>query len=1246
MGRHGRVLLTAAAVAAAAFAHGVRGQEEEGGSPIVRFLARPEVRPGLCVQIDRRGDSLDAALRLDGKFLVQCLTAEPAAVERLRRAAADAGVLGRVSAGVPPLGRLPYADDMVNALVVHDLPELREAGMELSELARAVCPFGVLVVQGGRREEIEARLVRLGMTDIGPIEGAPGWLKAVKRYPDDMDEWPQYAHDAAHSFVSEDSLAGPPAGIRWIAGETFFTGRYVSPNVICAGGRVFLRYKDRGYKGGVECRDAFNGLLLWRTSPQEGVRGLVADGERVYLLKDYLEARGAATGKVLFKFEHPSPVVWSGMLLDRQNGVLVLASSHGRWVIGFRTDTGRKLWQAGDLVRRYFYAPSGFGVIGDGRLYCLCTEPAADDPKAAATCYVRVIDLLSGETVAEYRDIFAPGDTAHSVSQYLGGKLVLTARPAGASQRSGDRTTYVLSARDGRRLWSAVTDTNIVRNGGFFHMQGLFWNRKGKVLVGYDPGTGDVKKEVMPEPGWRVHMGCSPMVATSDYLIGGRMHFIDPLAGKVYQHTFTRTSCRDSCRMGNGLTYLPRHTCACGDPMNGNIAASATSSLPGGIPPLDIAARTQPGPALDEPPRVGALAGDEWPTYRGNAFRGAVAAAPIPVSAVELWQAEVGGSPSAPVVAGGQVYVAVTEEHRVAALNAANGGLKWSYTAGARVDSPPTIHNGLVLFGCRDGFVYCLRATDGELMWRFQAAPDDRRIVVHEQVESVWPVFGSVLVEDGLVYAAAGRHVDIDEGLWLYALKPGTGQVVWHRNVRNEGHNVEAAISSRLRGEGSINDILRSDGTCLYTAGCFEKVAFDLKTGERVRRPEWTELERLRRQMAEGIDGVQHERDAADGKGAPVHRFSGPGFITEWLMLGTFPNAAGEGLATDWLAERGGEAAARLSPDMKVAYMNADGAEVPLRAFLAGAQEQSPLVRPAEPDKRSKGGVAYAFCWIRSDRERLIRGIFGASSGDRVWLNGSLVSIRPPGRRRLKDPQDKFPLRLKEGLNALLVKMEGGVQGPRFLLALSDAPPSPILSTANDMLMPPARRALPGGWGDPTNASVIWVFHPDQERYGIPFHHKGKRFDLAEEWGYAADVIAFDGYKIFGVGREQDPERTRLAVFGKPSTDSDLWFTDPEDEVTRLQGLLVGGEVVVVAFGGVYEADEKGQKEGRTLFSPLREGPKKGRLLFFSTRDGRKLSEVALPSPPRWDGLAAAGGRLFVSCEDGTVYCLGSPGQR
>jgi len=54
------------------------------------------------------------------------------------------------------------------------------------------------------------------------------------------------------------------------------------------------------------------------------------------------------------------------------------------------------------------------------------------------------------------------------------------------------------------------------------------------------------------------------------------------------------------------------------------------------------------------------------------------------------------------------------------------------------------------------------------------------------------------------------------------------------------------------------------------------------------------------------------------------------------------------------------------------------------------------------------------------------------------------------------------------------------------------------------------------------------------------------------------------------------------------------------------------------------------------------EGRLGGMLWVFSSDKGEKLAEHELDSPPVFDGMAAAGGRLYVSTRAGEVICLGS----
>jgi hypothetical protein len=145
------------------------------------------------------------------------------------------------------------------------------------------------------------------------------------------------------------------------------------------------------------------------------------------------------------------------------------------------------------------------------------------------------------------------------------------------------------------------------------------------------------------------------------------------------------------------------------------------------------------------------------------------------------------------------LITATPEDHAVHVLSADSGEPIWSFTAGGAVDSPPTIHKGAVIFGCADGWIYCLRARDGELVWRYRAAPVDRRIVAYGQVGSIWPVHGSVLVQDGTVYAVAGRSTHMD-GLFFHALDAMTGRKL-----------VEKPIV-----RASFPDVLSSDGTSIF----------------------------------------------------------------------------------------------------------------------------------------------------------------------------------------------------------------------------------------------------------------------------------------------------------------------------------------------------------------------------------------------------------------------------------------------
>ena len=76
-----------------------------------------------------------------------------------------------------------------------------------------------------------------------------------------------------------------------------------------------------------------------------------------------------------------------------------------------------------------------------------------------------------------------------------------------------------------------------------------------------------------------------------------------------------------------------------------------------------------------------------------------------------------------------------------------------------------------------DGYLYCLDAGTGKLLWKKRGGPDSSRIIGNDRIVSRWPARGGVVVQDDIVYFGAG--IWPSEGIYIYALDPVTGETLW-----------------------------------------------------------------------------------------------------------------------------------------------------------------------------------------------------------------------------------------------------------------------------------------------------------------------------------------------------------------------------------------------------------------------------------------------------------------------------------
>jgi outer membrane protein assembly factor BamB len=304
---------------------------------------------------------------------------------------------------------------------------------------------------------------------------------------------------------------------------------------------------------------------------------------------------------------------------------------------------------------------------------------------------------------------------------------------------------------------------------------------------------------------------------------------VDLATGDNYQDHWVRSGCLLGYLPCNGLLYVTPHPCGCyiNAKLTGfnalapkaqkvrNTQEQTTPRLKKGPIYNQIAKRKSPTFRK----RRG-LVGDlfDWPTYRHDVRRSGATESAVSTDLEVAWRANIGAKPSALVVEGDKVLIAGVDTHTVHALSAQDGKNVWEYTAGSRIDSPPTMHDGLAIFGSADGRVYCLRASDGALVWRFDAAPSHRLVTAFGQLESPWPVPGSVLVHDGKCWFAAGRSSYLDGGIHVYALDLPTGRVVHKRTIYHpdpETGRMTPEVSPNQMA-GVLNDIPATDGTNVF----------------------------------------------------------------------------------------------------------------------------------------------------------------------------------------------------------------------------------------------------------------------------------------------------------------------------------------------------------------------------------------------------------------------------------------------
>lgn len=746
---------------------------------------------------------------------------------RVRGAAEAQGLLGsHVFVDEGPVSSIHLADNLAGLVIVSSPGE---AHANERELKRVIYPGGTILV---------------------------GDRKLTKPAPTNTDSWSHPYHGPDNNPQSLDQQARAPYLTQFLADPKFVPMPEIS---VAAGGRIFRAFGHIAHKANQNamlntliCVNAYNGRILWQRPLKDGFmihrNTMIATPEILYMADDEAcHLIDAETGDTQDRIVIPAGMadgpVWKWMAME--GGILYAliggtevsiatkpssTQGLGHWPWGMweghdysdpRTNFGfGRTFVAIDLVTQKIlwttsteeFLDSRGVCMKDGKIFVTCPEKhlaCLDAQQRRFTWKNSNPDLLEAIGPNERAQHYVTG---YATTTYIkcNDESIFFAGP----QRSN---LVVASAADGRLLWQKEGGNLqlVLREDGFYAAGPQDTGAK------YSYESGEVLTQ-LPQ-----RRACTRATGSIDSVFfrtpGGTVRITT--ASNEAQHIAPmRPPCQDGVMISDGQLYWGPWMCGCQLSLYGHIALAPARDFDF-QPSLD-GSRLETGPGYH--PR------DSLPahTHKAETVRGHGDTPPeagIPAQIQQAWQkTSIQARPTTPVAAGERVYLA-DRNGVVRALDTQGQPVWQAYTGGA-IYYPPVVAQGRVYVGSADGWVYSLSASTGERLWRFRVGPACRRLPVYGKLISTWPVAGGLVVQDGVVYAAAGiSHYD---GTYVVALDAASGTVRWY-NDQSGTHSEKSQSGISLQGPLSIqgNELRFAGG------GIYRTARYHLATGQCLNTP-------------------------------------------------------------------------------------------------------------------------------------------------------------------------------------------------------------------------------------------------------------------------------------------------------------------------------------------------------------------------------------------------------------------------
>ncbi len=776
-------------------------------------LSKLGMKKGICVVLDDHRCELALGLAKGSQLTIYVQVRKADDLQATCRAADAAGLYGtRIYVGKGDPTRIHLADNLADALVVAG----NRADIPRTEVLRVLRPGGKALL---------------------------GQEVLTKPSPEGTDDWTHHYHTPDNNPQSTDKRALAPYLTQFIVEPRYASAPQnvvaSAGRVFMAFGHVAWHQREEPWVDTLVAVNGFNGTMLWKRKLTSGIMvdrsTMIATPTALYLADDKsCKLLDPATGKLTDEITIPADLTggtfWKWMALE--DGVLYALvgeqespdavkrwrrTAHG-WPWGAISDGYNakdppnrdvSTWRDMGTWRTESFDPKdhvwGFSktllAIDPKTKNVLWSYKEQEYPiDSRSLCmkngrmyfshFSKYIVCLNAKTGNEIwrRTAEKNPKLFKAIGPYCPYESWSTGWRTTAYARCSDKALYfagpqvfdvtAVSTADGRHLWTYHAKRNphvLIRDDGLYiigaHQLSGDTHKldplSGKVLASYDIARAC----------------CARVTGSTDSIFfrffGDGTIRLDPVTGKTQWISPMRPSCFIGTLVSDGHLYWTPWVCDCNLQMFGTICCAPAGNFKFDQAAVEVQ-RLESASGATKITQFQQSPAD-WPTYRADNTRTATTRAAIPDQVKLLWTftPKTTFEATSPVAAGGVVFLSGSNGI-VRALDVASGKARWTAYMGGAVRYPPTVADGRVLVGSGDGYAYAFEAATGRLLWRFRAAPIERKINVYNRLLSTWPVASGVLVDDGVAYCAAG--LNNYDGTHVYALDAATGRLKWQNN--------------------------------------------------------------------------------------------------------------------------------------------------------------------------------------------------------------------------------------------------------------------------------------------------------------------------------------------------------------------------------------------------------------------------------------------------------------------------------